>query len=556
MQRLYVPKLCDDYPKAQPLVAIAKDASRVLPLLQRLQGASQAQSWREFVQVWDANQSLLSGRKSAERLAPLAAQWRERNRLCDELRTLLSQPDDDPALLVAAAQRLEQIGWPPEADSWRRQIDGLLRRGQAWEALRQVPQANSEESDAQFVRAWNEPLFAAWPPAERQRPRLVEARQRLALLEQLQQQSAQPLTLEGEKSLLKLARTMPGGYAYALRVRVQQAGQRLQALKRLQDALKEPASERVIVEACRSLEQSQARHLVPAGWGPRILLAQQRIAALLALKEIPPDYPPAQAPHYDPKLLDAWRDELLRGCHDAQPWAAAYRAAVQRRRVHKQFEAALASGDKLKIVDLIAHPCLKGVPIPDHWMQTAHDARAEVEAARKLVEVLANNQRPRFQEVFDARIIRHNASAFAPHESKLREWLSSEILPAAKLGIGTPVGSKALEPRSGSDEVFLVSWNWPLPRFSEECVLVICRDRPPPQSDPRALNVYFRQWIDRQRFEEGSGAVIVHVDKLWVRGYVVVWAAVNLGFDTFFSEAVLLGRLKAPLAGPQRGEKQ
>ena len=37
MQRLYLPQLLDDYPKAQPAAAIAKTAIRVIPVLQRLQ---------------------------------------------------------------------------------------------------------------------------------------------------------------------------------------------------------------------------------------------------------------------------------------------------------------------------------------------------------------------------------------------------------------------------------------------------------------------------------------------------------------------------------------
>ena len=77
MQQFYDPGLLDDYPKAQPSVAIAKKAAAVIPLLGKLQSAEASGEGRELVKLWDAGQNLLANRKSAERFAadrrPLAA---------------------------------------------------------------------------------------------------------------------------------------------------------------------------------------------------------------------------------------------------------------------------------------------------------------------------------------------------------------------------------------------------------------------------------------------------------------------------------------------------
>jgi hypothetical protein len=57
------------------------------------------------------------------------------------------------------------------------------------------------------------------------------------------------------------------------------------------------------------------------------------------------------------------------------------------------------------------------------------------------------------------------------------------------------------------------------------------------------LAAHFRQTIDRKRYEDASGCVPVSCQDEWMRGYVVVWAVVDLGFDKLFSEPLVLGRL-------------
>ena len=113
-----------------------------------------------------------------------------------------------------------------------------------------------------------------------------------------------------------------------------------------------------------------------------------------------------------------------------------------RRSTLEQLGEAIRAADKPKIADVAA--LLAGYPLPGNWGEMVRQAKAEVEATRRLLDVLRSDRRASLAEVFDVRLIRQNAEAFAPYEARLREWLPTEILPAAKLGLGMPVGRKAL----------------------------------------------------------------------------------------------------------------
>ena len=82
----------------------------------------------------------------------------------------------------------------------------------------------SEQADRQLAEAWNESLFANFPPAEQQRQRIVDARQRVQLLDRLRhliQHSAGKVSLSGEKGLAVTAANLPEGYQHGLQDRVE-----------------------------------------------------------------------------------------------------------------------------------------------------------------------------------------------------------------------------------------------------------------------------------------------------------------------------------------------
>ena len=58
-------------------------------------------------------------------------------------------------------------------------------RADAWKEFERLPRQIGEEEDRALVKAWNEPLFAGYVPAEAQRARVDMAKQRLAVLDQV-----------------------------------------------------------------------------------------------------------------------------------------------------------------------------------------------------------------------------------------------------------------------------------------------------------------------------------------------------------------------------------
>lgn len=552
MQRLYQPKLLDDYPMAQPSVAIARHASQVIPVLARLNETMQSKKWRDFVQVWDAHQKLLAHRKSAERFGPEVGAWRERNLACDALLKVLQRTSDDVAGIEAAWGRLVQVGGHPEAEPHRQRIEGIVNRQQAWTTFQQVSRKTCEASDVALVRAWNETLFAGWGPAELQRTRFAQAQGRLTILARLGRRAEQELSLQSEVDLAKLSTDLPDSYEYELAARVQLAQQRIARIRQLDKALKRPASDLGIESAWLKLADSQP--LVPATVRPRIDLALRRVALLRNLQQIPFEYPPQQADDFDPRLLAAWNDELLGDCHDAEPWRKSFALAARRKTLLSQLEAAITAGDKSRIAALAAEPALEAYPMRRDWSNVIRRAIVDIEEARRLLAALKHQDRSTFRELFDARIIRHDPTAFAPYRDQLRNWMRTEVLPAEKLGLAAPTGQRALTWEDGVISVprCRIRWNWPKPRFSDLCMLAICREPPPAGADLRHSTSEVRLRVDRKSYEEGGGCRALALDPSYVDGYIVVAAVVDLGFESMVSQPLVLGRLELPAHGKRK----
>jgi hypothetical protein len=558
IQRCYKKALLDDYPKAKPLVAIARTSPQVVPVLQQLDDAKSAKAWDELVRLWDDNRDLLKDRKSAERFQKDVSDSQRRNDLCGTVLALLQQPDGNLDPLVPAWQQLVALGGHRKTDPKRSEIENLVKRQRAWETFEKAGTALSEEADRQLVPAWNEALFAGWKRAEAQRPRVNEARKRLELLARLDAEIGKVRSLLDEQQVQRLAIPLPKDYAYAARPRVQQAQHRLKAGLALQDALREPASDQAIAAAAKKLDEYQGRCLLPADALARVRLAEERLPCLTAIKKIPADYSAGDAPQQDPKLLAAWKDSLLADCHDAQPWKAAYQRAAQRREILDKLRNAVNAGDNSVVAKLAGHACLKGYPLPPSWASAVQQALAEAQAIRKLSDVLEQGQRSRFREVFDAAVIRQNPSAFQAHRELLRQWIPEEILPPGKLGLCPPVGREGIVPQSGAacGPAYRVCWSWPHPRFSQQCLLVVSGSLPTPGEDPRHLRAALRLSLDRKRYEEGGGGVMIDGSEECRGGYVTVWVRIDVGFEKFMSGPLILGQLDGPPSATGRGRRR
>lgn len=551
MQLAYRPKLLDDYPQAQPLVSVAKQAAQVLPILDRLEAASQKKQWREFVREWDSHQSLLAARKSAARLAPLASTWRDRNQACDAVLNLLKSPDGDGAPLVVAWDRLTHLGGHPDADAQHSQIKRLLDRHTAWTIFAAIPRKAEENWDLKLRDAWNDLLFKGWKQAEDQRGLVDQAKQRLEIVDQLRNLAARPLAIDVEKNLVQVA-TPLAGYQFELQARIEQARQRIDALLKLQVVLREPASDLAIVATVQTLDGVGGRGLATLDEQQRITLAEQRSPLLNAIKTIPPAYPASQAPQWDDKLLAQWKGHLLDECPDARPWLPSYQLAVRRKSVLDELRGAVAANDKMRVADLMGEECLQDYPLAQDLQRQTRAALAEVQSIRELVAVLSQGDPARLLAVFDARVIRQSDAALASYRPKLLEWMKTEILPSHKLGLLSPLTHEKLTREQADGKLYRARWRWPEPRFCDECIVLVLRSMPRRGEDLRSVTPQVHMKLNRKLWQDADGCHLIRVRDEWVDSFAIVCAIVNLGFDKLYSEPLVLGKLAAPQAATSK----
>ena len=470
---------------------------------------------------------------------------------------LLKNHAPNPQALEAAWIQLKQLGGHPDAEPYRIQLEQLCERSRAWNIFIKVPQSASQDCDLQLIKAWQERLFSGWDQAEQHRSRVALARQRIELIEELKEvvgKIPQNISIQTERVIYVAAKNIPHGYSYQLKGRVKQAIQRLQLVKLLQQqALLKPSSDLAIAKVWQKLEELNCQDVVPSQFQPRIRLALKRIRLLLDLKKLPQEYTSQQAPKYDDQILAAW-DECFSTIVMTLNPGAIYKAAAERKDALTQLRVAITSSDNSKIVDIVELPCLANYPWSREVVKVIHRAKDKIVGARNLLGVLKNDERSRFLEVFDARIVRENSSTFAPYHTLICEWLKTDVLPADRLKLSLPTGRRALVKEEGSSTNYQVCWNWPLPRFTEQCMLIICPEKPNPTDNPREIPVHFRQLVDRARYEEGGGSLLIHTQPDWLRGYIAVWAIIDLGFATFFSECLVLGRL-CDLSAKRAGKK-
>ena len=74
---------------------------------------------------------------------------------------------------------------PPHLQPLIRQAYEHVCRNEAWMKFAHIPGEASEPVDRQLVQAWNESLFAGFPPAEQERMRVAESRRRVRLVDRL-----------------------------------------------------------------------------------------------------------------------------------------------------------------------------------------------------------------------------------------------------------------------------------------------------------------------------------------------------------------------------------
>ncbi len=248
----------------------------------------------------------------------------------------------------------------------------------------------SEQVDRQLAEAWNESLFANFPPAEQQRQRIVDARGRVQLLDRLRhliQRSAGKISLSGERGLAVTAASLPKGYQHSLRDRVQLAVRRVKSFTRLEKALKEGTSETAIVAAWKAVAEAQCEQFVSIEWGMRIAVAEERLTVFKALAKITADLPRDER---DLRILAVWKEKLMADCPEADKWRPLYQMAAVRREVLKRLQASVDAHDDAGMVQWGSKRCLAKYPLPQPLSEAIAAARERLGRSESLLTALAN----------------------------------------------------------------------------------------------------------------------------------------------------------------------
>ncbi len=237
-------------------------------------------------------------------------------------------------------------------------------RQQAWAKFLRIPAETSEQVDRQLVEGWNESLFANFPPAEQQRQRIVDARQRVQLLDRLRhliQRSAGKISLSSEKGLAVTAAKLPQGYRHNLQERVKLALRRVKCFAGLEKALNDGSSETAVVAAWKAVVEAKCEQFVSIEWGMRIAVAEERLPIFKALAKITSDLPPDQR---DQRILAVWKEKLMADCREADKWRPLHQMAAVRREVLKRLQASVDAHDDAGVVQWGSKRCLAKYPLP------------------------------------------------------------------------------------------------------------------------------------------------------------------------------------------------
>ena len=392
IQAAYKPPLLDDYPKAQASVQAAKLSRQVQSILGQLEAARNSHQWKNFVGTWDANESLLRDRKSAERYRGEVASWRERNNLCATLIRLKSATPLDLAGLEGACRALVAKGGHPDIDAEIPGIQQLVQRLMALEQFQRVPHAAGEANDLALIAAWNESLFAGWKKGEDERPRMAAVKDRLAKIRKLRKaiETADAVrSVDHEEAIRRLANDIPNGYELEseLRARLASTDAILAAVQKIEQtlALKAPP-ERELAQCWKVLSRLKATSIATATVRDRLELATQRVPVLDKLAAVNLRGP---ADAVDDAIKAAWNKRLLVDCPDASPWRQRAADAFERAGLLAQLDAALTAADDATAVSLLDEPLLQGYPFGAALDARIGAAKKKNQNVRAMIEILA-----------------------------------------------------------------------------------------------------------------------------------------------------------------------
>lgn len=160
-----------------------------------------------------------------------------------------------------------------------------------------------------------------------------------------------------------------------------------------------------------------------------------------------------------------------------------------------------------------------------------------------LLAALSGNDLMTFCENFDVRVIREHPEKFEAFGQRLMQWARSQFRFCDKIGLAVTRGRDSIAAVPGAKDSCLLRWSWPPSRFSETCLLGLARGSVASESSPDDLQLDMRRLIKRDLYESGRG-IIVRLDRLTIDCHAVVWAVLDFGFGTIYSDPLLLGSLR------------
>jgi len=543
VQQRYVPDLLDDYPAAAPLVEQARQAGQVRQVLEVLRAAHRFQRWDLFRETWSANEEFLDKRPSAKEFKPEI----KKLRTADLLRKLLEDPNSDDQAVTDAWDYLKSVGGHPLADPLAPAVEGRNVRQKALATVRDLiehaPETPTLSHDRRVIEAWHKEYFKGWTRIANIREHYRAALLRAKGVKEIHK-LAKTCSLDGERTIASRHRELPPGYHAQMGRRGELAVRRLAAYSRLQHAIQDAASESGIAEAWRTLEEVKGHNLANEHDRSRVDLALSRMAKIEALGQMSEFLAPQQV---DQEILQIWDEALLRDCPDAQPWRPQYEQAKQRHDVIQRIKEAIEKADQAAIDELRHHPCLSKYPLPPEVAQGIDEMAARAEQTRlakrqAMIAALMNTRRKEFRELFEADTVRSVCEQFAHHRPLVNQWIGTEILPLGQSGLAA-VEEGGLE--KVSDTHYRARWVWPPAHFANRCRLIVCREKPQPHTNLSDFESHLSVTIERTVWEIAGGCRDFGVEEEWEGSYVMVWAVVDLGYQTFDTEPLEIGRLEA-----------
>ena len=415
-------------------------------------------------------------------------------------------------------------------------------RARAWRDFSRIRPEKSELHDRRLVNAWNEALFAGYEAAEKQRERVAKARRHVRALDRLHllvQKSPQATSLEEERTIVSEAARLPDGYQFGLGPRVERARRSVDAIRWLEQALAENVDDVAIATMWKKVADAQAKRLVSREHHARIELAIRRATRLVALRRLTSKMP---ADRLDQRLLEIWDETLLGDCQAAERWRVVYQQAVKRRDELKKVEDALARRAERELLELVDGPLLAGYPLPPAWQANVDQARRRLATLASLERALAAEDHKAFIDAFDARLIAQYMDRLQPHQATILRWTESEVLAADTMGLQPAVGRASLAELDNQKGDYRARWTWPLPRFTDQCLLAVVREKPNDFDTADDHEVLCQEWIDRTSWEAGGGCRTLEADPSWEGCYAAVWALVDLDVRRYWSQPLVLGQ--------------